>query len=334
MTKAKTKQRPADSLVLFDENGPVPPIGQTMTGATVKPTKIINAAEPSPDWKPSRKKTAAKHTYEDERQRANDTAPKTAVTKIERFPPSASPTNMLAIIADAAANPKVDVEKMRALLQMQREIMTEEARIAFTEARVVMRLPSIDRDGRIDEGITKSGRQGKKTLYATFENINRVTEPILKENGFNLWFEPDVGADGKIIMRGHLDHVRGHGKSCAISLPLETQNKNALQGIGSSISYGKRYAAIALLNIVSHALEDRDVDGADPKKVAEQEAEATTINGSQAKELLKAIDECGVAGPIFLQKYKVNAVHELPASMFAEAIKACRDYGARTKAKQ
>ena len=86
---------------------------------------------------------------------------------LEKLPPPA-PANMLSIIASAAANPSVDVSKMRELLTMQREIVSEEARVAFTEDFIKMRLPSIGRDGKIDEGITKSGKQGKKNQLCDF----------------------------------------------------------------------------------------------------------------------------------------------------------------------
>jgi hypothetical protein len=33
---------------------------------------------------------------------------------------------------------------------------------------------------------------------------------------------------------------------------------------------------------------------------------------------------------MFMEKYHVNAVHELPLAMFDEAIKSCRNYAART----
>jgi ERF superfamily len=240
-----------------------------------------------------------------------------------------SPANMLAVIAAAAANPGVDVEKMRALLDMQREIMQEEARIAFTQDYIAMQkeMPSINRDGRIV--IEKGGRIVQKTPFATFENIHAVTKPILREHGFALWTEPDIGENNRIVMRGHLDHVKGHGKTCAMSLPLENSgSKNDVQGVGSSLSYGRRYCAINLLNIVSHAPQDADRDGNDAPK---EETEAK-INGSQAKELMKAIDENDVEMLVFMGKYKINAAHELPLRLFDEALKACRDYGARVRA--
>lgn len=226
--------------------------------------------------------------------------------------PLPPPTNILAIIASAAANPNVDVEKMRALLAMQREIMAEDARIAFTEAFIRMKLPTINKDGKIDEGTTRSGRQGKKTRYATFEAINNAVEPLLKENGFAMWFEPDVGDDGKIIMRGHLDHIKGHGKTCAISLPLETSgSKNNVQGVGSSISYGKRYAAIALLNIVSHAPEDRDLDGNEPEK---------KIDENQVQQVADLIVESGSDRRLFCKYFGIEKVEDMPLNKFDDAV--------------
>lgn len=242
--------------------------------------------------------------------------------------PSPAPDNMLAIIASAAGNPNVDVGKMRELLTMQREIMSEEARIAFTEAFITMRLPSIDRDGKIDEGITKSGKQGKKTRYATFENINRVVEPILKANGFAMWFEPDMGPDSRIIMRGHLDHLKGHGKTCAISLPLETSgNKNNVQGVGSSISYGKRYAAIALLNIVSHAPEDADFDGGSPpsefvsNEQIDQLVKACEVVNAPEDKLIAYLNSSRPKGHL-----NFDALAQLPASRFQEALDTIKTY--------
>lgn len=322
MTKAKVKERqPNDGL-----------FGTAAAGAEVPP----KSATPPATEKQTKTRAATKHTYEDERQRANDTASKKAVAKVERLPPP-SPLNMLTIIAEAAANPAVDVGKMRELLTMQREIMAEDARIAYTEAFIGLALPTIERDGRIDEGVTRSGRQGKKTRYATFENLNAVCAKLLREAGFALWFEPDIGADSKIVVRGHLDHVKGHGKTCAIPLGLDTTGaKNAGQAAASSISYGKRLAMIAMLNIQTYAPEDRDRDG-ETKRAAGQEADApdpdAKINGSQAQQLLKAINDSGIEATRFMEKYGITAVHDLPLAQLSEAMKALKNYGDAAKAK-
>jgi hypothetical protein len=233
---------------------------------------------------------------------------------------------MLSVIAQAVTNPDVDTAKMSVLHSILGELRAEEARIAFTQAFVGLNLPSIDRDGRIDEGITRSGRQGKKTRYATFENLNAQCDPILRKAGFALWFEPDTGPDGKITVRAHLDHVKGHGKSCALPLGLDTTGaKNPAQSAVSSVSYGKRVTMIAILNIQTHAPEDADKDGALP---------AETITGPQAKKLLKALDESGLETARFIEKYKINAAHELPARLFDEVMDALANYKAEREKRE
>ena len=121
---------------------------------------------------------------------------------------------------------------------------------------------------------------------------------------------------------------------------------NAQQSVGAAISYAKRYGAIAILNIETEAPQDRDNDAATDKKRIRPSAGASAapaeannplepdakINGSQAKELLKVIEDCGIEGTRFMEKYKITAAHELPVRFFDEAIRSCKDYAARVKA--
>lgn len=283
------------------------------------------AVETKPDDKPTAKVAKAK---------ATDKPKGMAVAKIEPHP-AATGENLLVIIARAAADPACQPDKMRALLDMQKEIRAEDARMAFTTDFIALqdKLPVIDAKGAIViEG--KLGKRGQRTPYATFNEIHRVTKPMLKEHGFALSFATEPSDNGeRLIVKGYLDHVNGHQRTTAFPLPAEgSGSKNNAQAWGSSFSYGKRYCTIALLNIVSHAPEDRDLDG--NKEAAKEDAEKTDalISGSQAKELLKVIDECGVEATLFMSKYKIGAAHELPAQFYDEAIKNCRDYAARVKA--
>src|SRR5690606_16446095 len=54
-----------------------------------------------------------------------------------------------------------------------------------------------------------------------------------------------------------LTHKSGHREETTIKLPADPSgNKNAVQAVASSVSYGKRYTAGALLNLTSHAEDD------------------------------------------------------------------------------
>ena len=247
-------------------------------------------------------------------------------------------TNLMVVFANAAADPNCDTQKMRELKDMMAELKREEAEVAFTEAYIEMRaeMPTIDKDGKIDHG-ERGGRQGQKTRYSSYENIMDIAQPILTRHKFMMTAlaEPKPG-DAGVRIHGVLArvHETQYGKTVhkiesLIDVPPEISgSKNPAQGVGSSLSYSKRYAVISLLGIISKAPQDRDRDGsAAPKETPA----TTTINGSQQKDLLKAINDCGVGPATFLQKYQIDAVQELPAKLFDEAMKACADYGARNK---
>lgn len=253
-------------------------------------------------------------------------------------PIESGPVNVLQVIARAAADPKVDADKMRQLLDMQKEVLAEEARIAFVAAYRAMQrdLPVIRADGKIEirekDATTKqrTGRVQQATPYATFQAIMKVTKPIMDRHGFTLSFATRPNEDGtRLIVIGYLDHDRGHQRSSEFPVPAEVSgSKNNVQGWGSSQSYGKRYVTIALLNIVSHAGEDRDTDGNAPDDVIDGQA-VETLSSEQVQKLDAAIRDCGVAFEVFLKSWKIERLPDLAAESFDEAIKRCADYKRR-----
>jgi ERF superfamily len=246
-------------------------------------------------------------------------------------------TNMLAILARAAADPQCQPEKMRVLLDMHKEIEAEAARMAFFQAfgKMQEELPIINKDGRIEvEGRatakTVAGRKDRAQLYSTFSNIFKIVKPIARKHGFTIWFEPGIGADERLTMRTHLDHDKGHGISCIIPLPLETSGaKNNVQGVGSSISYGKRYGLIAVCAIISEAPEDKDDDAKAVSATKSEPKADPKITQAQADSLIELMESCGVSREAFLGKYEIAAVADLLAKRHADAVAACKDYAAR-----
>lgn len=232
------------------------------------------------------------------------------------------PPNMLAVLHAAAQNKNVDPAKMRELWALYLET---EAKQQFHDALLKIDFPAIDRDGRIPI-------EGKKALrFASFENVHRAVTPLLKAHGFRMSFQPMPGPNGEgLVVECRL--IRGtYEEKCVVPISTASASRamNSQQASGAAISYGKRYGMIALLNLRSEAPEDRDTDGTAPK-----EQKRATINGSQAKELLKAINESGLKLERFLEKYGIKAHHDLPAQSFDEAMKALKNYKAKADASQ
>lgn len=255
--------------------------------------------------------TAAVATPKPKKKVAKKKAASRAVSTIVHQPPAA-PRNFLQVIAEATLNPACDVGKMQALLDMQRQIEDRDAVKEFNRNFIALQeaLPTIRQDGKIVIP-AKEGRAGQATPYATFNNIMKAIKPLLVKHGFALSFSTEPAAE-RLLVKGTLEG-HGHARSTAFPLPAETSgSKNNVQGWGSSMSYGKRYCTIALLNIVSEAREDADNDGF-------KQVDDGPISEAQLKTLIKMADEAGADKAKFCGVMQVDSMADIPTSRFEEA---------------
>ena len=212
---------------------------------------------------------------------------------IERQPDS---TSLFDFVAMAVKDPSIDVAKLEALLRMQREITADESRIQFNQAmmRLQPRLPRIKKNG-IVEFNDKSGNPKPAFKYARWEDVDTAIRPVLNEEGFSLSFNtaPRTGEGGGVTVTGELLHVGGHSKSASIALPLDTSGgKSNLQGYASSTSFGSRYVAKMLLNLVFEGEDDDGVRGG-----------MEFITPEQAAQIDALIDETKTNKEHFLRTY-------------------------------
>lgn len=256
-------------------------------------------------------------------------------------PGGPEPTNILSAIIRAAADPRTDTTKMQALLNMQKELVAEEARLVYIGAKLELTdmLPIINKDGKIE---FKDKGNGKAVLkFASFDNINDIIKPLLKKCSFDLWFSSEPSVPGMINVIGHLDHRNGHTRSTTFPMPHDASGgKSAAQGWASAFSFGKRITTIGLLNIQTKALEDQDRDGSDRnlkrgrgEVMVEAPAEPDCVTDDQAIKLRDLIEWCGIGTPKFCDHYSIPKVTALPENLFDAAKKACEDYHANQQQK-
>lgn len=183
--------------------------------------------------------------------------------------------SLIDVIAQAARDPSVDIDKMERLIAMQERVQGREAQTAYYAALAEMQpnLPIIDERGGIKD---RSG--AIQSTYALWEDVNEAIRPTLSEHGFSLSFRVSR-AEGEIIVTGVLAHRYGHREETTLTLPTDTSgSKNAVQAVGSSTSYGKRYTAFALLNITTTG-EDDDGNKAGAKIVHDAARDAPFPKG-------------------------------------------------------
>ncbi len=165
---------------------------------------------------------------------------------------SSEMTQIISMIGRIASDPNVDISKMQALMEMREREIERTAISEYTAAfsKMQVDLPAIEQRGKIGnkQGGTQSG-------YALWEDINKQIKPVLTRNGFALSFKTSAGE--RTSVTAILKHVGGHKEEATVELPNDNSgSKNSVQGVGSSITYGKRYAASAILNLTSHGEDD------------------------------------------------------------------------------
>ena len=165
------------------------------------------------------------------------------------------PADMASQIVAMASNPDFDVAKLEKLMELQERVANQQSIIAFNQDFAFMQseLPSVARN-----------KKGQSNKYATLEDIITQTRPVLQKYGFATSFETDtqIGAnkqDSFVKVTAVLVHRLGHNTTTSLLVPFDfsgNKGSNYAQAMGSAVSYGKRYALCALLNIATHDDDD------------------------------------------------------------------------------
>lgn len=166
---------------------------------------------------------------------------------------------MLAMIERVASNPDVDIVKMQALLDMRNQ---EIARVDSQQQQEFSRIAKqkfntdyVMMSGELPLVATSKENAHTKSRYAALEDINEAIKPVLSKHGFALATNIVEQTKDNVTVEATLLHRDGHEKSTRLSFPLDTKgsngsvNKTEIQGTASSITYAKRIAICALLNI-------------------------------------------------------------------------------------
>jgi hypothetical protein len=222
---------------------------------------------------------------------------------------------LMDLIGMLAANPEADVAKFNALLDLKERLEDKAAEKQFNESYMLMakELPLIKKDGTVEYKDKQTQKAEKAFNWAKWETMYPTLRPILEKHGFALTFDTQPRADGGgAIVKGILFHVGGHKREASITLALDSSGgKNNIQGMGSTFSYGKRYTATMLLNIVTIGEDDDGDKGGTEYITTEQAAELDLRIRKLGDNKLDA----------FLKRMKRPDLLSIPAKDYKAAIK-------------
>lgn len=143
---------------------------------------------------------------------------------------------------------------------------------ALTKAKTTMKMAEKD-----------SNNPFFKSKYASLESIGKATEPSLTQNGLAIIQGPDY-KDGHMVLVTKLVHTSGQWvASYAPLLPAKQDS----QGIGSAITYMKRYSWGAIIGLTG---AEEDDDGNAERERLEASTKVTKATKAQIDELEKLIN--------------------------------------------
>jgi hypothetical protein len=178
----------------------------------------------------------------------------------------------LAMIAAAARDPQVDVQKMQALLEMRERLMSQQAEVAYTEAmnRVQNAVPPIYKTRKI---LVKGQLRSK---YAALEDIDQILRPLMIEAGFSISYSTDDVQPKGIRLTLTVRHHRGHSEQFGLVLPIDkSEFRSETQNVASTISFGRRILLCLAFNIVTL---ETDLDGNPPGAFITSNQQATIFD--------------------------------------------------------
>lgn len=197
-----------------------------------------------------------------------------------------------------------DFQSVREMVALSKEIAADKARNVFNEAVALAKseIPVISKNA--------TGHNNK--TYANFAAYAAVVDPIIAKHGLRYRFKTDQ-AD-RITVTCVLSHKDGHSEENSLSGPVDTSgNKNAMQAIGSTLTYLQRYTLIQALGL---AASDDD-DAASHGKSGDQ---LRKISEEQRDRILDLIVETDTDIAQFCKVGKIDAIGDLLAIDYDNAV--------------
>lgn len=112
-----------------------------------------------------------------------------------------------------------------------------------------------------------------KSKYADLATVIDATKDGLSDNGLVVFQPPVYGRDGAVQVVTILAHSSGEWIKSILDMPV---SKTDAQGVGSAITYGRRYAYSGVLSVASEEDDDANaaVSGEYKKTARKEETEA------------------------------------------------------------
>jgi len=214
-----------------------------------------------------------------------------------------SPASMMQIALSRGA----DLDKLEKMLALQERWEANEARKAYHTAMAAFKAapPEIEKDKKVSFGAGKAAYS-----HATLANVTDKINQALSAHGLSAAWKTAQDERG-ITVTCTITHRLGHSESTSLTAaPDNSGSKNAIQAVGSTITYLSRYTLLSLTGLATH---DQDDDG---------NGASATLSPEQVAEIERLIKDTGSDHAAFLKYLGAESVEKILASAYTKAISA------------
>lgn len=216
-----------------------------------------------------------------------------------------NPTQLLQIAVSQGA----DLVKLEKLMELQERYEANEARKAYTRAMAAFKSspPTILKDAHV---AYEAGNKITQYDHATLGQVAEAVGIALSKHGLSASWK--IEQNGQIVVICTITHEQGHSESTSLGAAADTSgSKNAIQAIGSTITYLQRYTLMALTGLAARDQDD-DGNGAGGLEYITEDEQANL-------EALRS--EVKADGKKLLKWLRVDSLDKLPRSKYQMAVK-------------
>jgi len=187
---------------------------------------------------------------------------KISPTDIKVHEPEVTPLTLI----DKIISNGGDMAQVEMLMSLHERNEANQAKKAFHQAMADFKSnpPVIVKDGKVSYGNTKYN-------HASLGNVTSTINTSLSKHGLSATWKTDQ--EKGITVTCYITHVLGHQECTSLTAGAETSGaKNAIQAIGSTVTYLQRYTLLALTGLATQEQDD-DGAGSQPDLMTKEQAE-------------------------------------------------------------
>lgn len=200
----------------------------------------------------------------------------------------------------------IEPDKLDKMFELQERYEVNQAKKAFNHAmsEFAKNAPKLVKDRKVAFKQTQYN-------YVTLASVVNEVQKVMSKLGLSHRWKTNQ-ENQMITVECIVTHEQGYSESSDFTAPPDTSGaKNAIQAIGSTISYGQRYTLLSILGL--SAFEDDDARSA---------VNVEFITPEQVKMINELMLKTKTKLGQFLGYLKVDSLDKLPVIRFASAINA------------